>query len=728
MQLAYSGANKSGKLNILLEILAAVFLGGSAFAVFLSMFSLSWTPASAFGGSVGGGLARVWNGICDTLGSKEYIILGKVAVKSGAGSAPESFYCGLFLTIVLAVLVLLSFFIIKSRLRPLLLLPVVPMAAMAVVGVFPDLVQGFVFGAAVLTALCVMNIKGSAGLPVLIVPAAGLLLAAALAAVIDYTVTFDEPAPLSNAGRGMREWADSARYGTDPLPHGKIGSISGEELKERRGSIDDVKKAFEQSASEDPGKGKTALTLTMDRPESLYLRGFVGADLAENTWTAAPNGKFYEMRNKVYWLNKQGFDGLTEMASASALAGWNRDVNNIDVRVKNASKNIAFTPYELTTGDGWTDDGPIGDGTKKLPEVRIPDEYKNYGGSHLGNRGFAGSASYSYQAAGNITGAWTDAVGKFYTTKGSDLIPAFFVSESNYNVIQYDNYVDISDAHVAAIRKEIGSPGDITKNHADYKYAITTIKNYLNDNYVYSETFKASKKGSDLVTDFIKAKRGSDMHFATLAALMFRYFGIPARYVEGYLISEKSVSGMGEGSADVNVPRSANHAWAEIYIDGFGWVPIETTPEYSGVMKEADMSKGLKNVDYESKQKQKNRHEEDEEEEEPEETKSTLMDLIMKIVIAALATLAGLLLLALLFFLIRRIVRWAKWRLAFRDKDPRNGVRALYQFGNEKKWAFSGGADALGLRASYSESEITERDRTYMRKELKDAKERTRTS
>ena len=44
--------------------------------------------------------------------------------------------------------------------------------------------------------------------------------------------------------------------------------------------------------------------------------------------------------------------------------------------------------------------------------------------------------------------------------------------------------------------------------------------------------------------------------------MMFRYYGIPARYVEGYLITPQMAG------KTVQVPRSMAHAWVEIYVDG----------------------------------------------------------------------------------------------------------------------------------------------------------------
>ena len=57
------------------------------------------------------------------------------------------------------------------------------------------------------------------------------------------------------------------------------------------------------------------------------------------------------------------------------------------------------------------------------------------------------------------------------------------------------------------------------------------VKAYLKDNYIYTEDLKedGDEAGSMLET-FFSSKKGYDVHFATAAVLMFRYYGIPARY------------------------------------------------------------------------------------------------------------------------------------------------------------------------------------------------------
>lgn len=112
--------------------------------------------------------------------------------------------------------------------------------------------------------------------------------------------------------------------------------------------------------------------------------------------------------------------------------------------------------------------------------------------------------------------------------------------------------------------------------------------------------------GQDFVEYFLtKNRRGYCAHFASAATLLFRYMGIPARYVEGYAIDPEDIGEEGEvlrnekvedyyngyteleetGVVKVNVTDANAHAWVEIYQDGKGWQVVDITPASS---EEAD--------------------------------------------------------------------------------------------------------------------------------------------
>lgn len=79
-------------------------------------------------------------------------------------------------------------------------------------------------------------------------------------------------------------------------------------------------------------------------------------------------------------------------------------------------------------------------------------------------------------------------------------------------------------------------------------------------------------------------KEGYCVHFATTAVLMFRMYGIPARYAAGYIAPASEFTINSDGEYEAHIKDEKAHAWAEIYVDGEGWMPVEATPGYAGAV------------------------------------------------------------------------------------------------------------------------------------------------
>lgn len=89
-------------------------------------------------------------------------------------------------------------------------------------------------------------------------------------------------------------------------------------------------------------------------------------------------------------------------------------------------------------------------------------------------------------------------------------------------------------------------------------------------------------KGKDVAEYFyFENKKGYCEHFATVATLMLRMKGIPARYVAGYVVKPSAFVKNDEEMYEAVVTGASAHAWAEAYVQGVGWIPVETTPGYS---------------------------------------------------------------------------------------------------------------------------------------------------
>jgi len=98
---------------------------------------------------------------------------------------------------------------------------------------------------------------------------------------------------------------------------------------------------------------------------------------------------------------------------------------------------------------------------------------------------------------------------------------------------------------------------------------------YIADNFEYDYSLAANKIqriiDSDWVLWFIQRKRGICIDAATALTVILRIQGIPARVVGGFKPSYINEDKIFYYTSDA-------HAWTEVYLPPFGWVPFDATP------------------------------------------------------------------------------------------------------------------------------------------------------
>lgn len=127
---------------------------------------------------------------------------------------------------------------------------------------------------------------------------------------------------------------------------------------------------------------------------------------------------------------------------------------------------------------------------------------------------------------------------------------------------------------------------------------VQAVNMYFQDNIPYTIRPGKTPARSDFINYFLDENRkGYCAHYASAATLLFRYYGIPARYVEGYAIDYYQItmgelvegvdysdyydgySELGETAlVEIDVTDADAHAWVEIYSDEKGWHPVDVTP------------------------------------------------------------------------------------------------------------------------------------------------------
>ena len=652
------------------DIIAAVLLAVSSLSIVCTELGLEFAFSYIFKGGLRPGLASAWNHAADTLGSSNYIILDQY---NGAGSD-----YGLFLGIFCLIAAVIAFLIIRSRFIPALLIFVVPPVLITVVcGLYPEPVQ-IVFGiAALVFAVIIMKMRGQ------LFPA--LLTAIVLFAVcmiIFFAAGGDKYWNRLTSGISGQEESllDNIIYGHDDIIEGNLNS--GKRTTE----------------------SETALEVSMSHPESMYLKGFTGAEYYDNKWHDLINAEYYRYYDLMAALKEDGFFAPGQLAQSAELSSdAGTFTNEISVTNKGTIKRYAFVPYSMIS-PGTLENTPVKGGTEF---------YAGPKGSFI---------KYTYETCEDRVKAWTDVAGSFFTKalsadEDDQDISDYLRQESHYNKYIYEKFTELQAADRKLLLEYIGDPGDQSDGHVDYKAAINAIRSYLEDNFIYSEDPGASGDGSALRT-FFETGKGYDVQFATAATLMFRFYGIPARYVGGYMISESDVSSKKAGDV-IQVSGEAAHAWTEIYIDGIGFVPLEVTPEYYGRMEEADLEIGISNESL-VKEFQKlyggsrEYAESDDEKSEPLDESEKDEGFLWIIPLILLVILLVIILIPVIRKLIRRLKEESERKRLFYKSGPKTSVAAVYAYMETSGFKPDDDIIKLGNYAAYSPYEITEEDRKTM--------------
>jgi transglutaminase-like putative cysteine protease len=150
--------------------------------------------------------------------------------------------------------------------------------------------------------------------------------------------------------------------------------------------------------------------------------------------------------------------------------------------------------------------------------------------------------------------------------------PLYQEYETAYREFVYNNYLELPRETKEALL-QIAAANGLDASSATI---IEDVQSYIVNAGVYNRAYKPIPDNVDFALYFLETSHeGICQHFATAGVVMYRALGIPARYVTGYASPTAA-------NQWVTVTSDQAHAWVEIYIDGFGWVPIEVTAPSDG--------------------------------------------------------------------------------------------------------------------------------------------------
>ncbi len=161
---------------------------------------------------------------------------------------------------------------------------------------------------------------------------------------------------------------------------------------------------------------------------------------------------------------------------------------------------------------------------------------------------------------------------------------------------QYDSFARVNYLQVpySSAMSEIRSNAAelLNGSYQSTADALYAIRDYIHDKAKYTLRPEAISADTDFASAFLlQTGEGYCVHYATAGVLLCRMMNIPARYATGYVVFGSDfvrVDGNVDGqvsdyvySYEAQVPDSRAHAWAEVYLPGYGWMPFEFTESYT---------------------------------------------------------------------------------------------------------------------------------------------------
>ena len=161
--------------------------------------------------------------------------------------------------------------------------------------------------------------------------------------------------------------------------------------------------------------------------------------------------------------------------------------------------------------------------------------------------------------------------------------------EGEYEKFVYDNYLQVPDSvEMEEVRTEflpLLANTDKMMSAGEKIAKLDALRQKVSSMVEYSLTPGRTPNNRDFVNYFLlENKKGYCTHYASAGVLLARMAGIPARYATGYVIvgddfCEENCKS--DGSYTITVKDNRSHAWIEVYLSGYGWVPYEFTAGYS---------------------------------------------------------------------------------------------------------------------------------------------------
>ena len=309
-------------------------------------------------------------------------------------------------------------------------------------------------------------------------------------------------------------------------------------------------------------KDRRYLTIVSPLREQSYLRGYIGGDYTGDSWTVPTTDPSYDWLMESF--ESSGYYPQNMQGKALESVSQNNSI------VKNSAATITISNLRRKKDYAYTTYVPL-----------ISNDFNLSGDTVIEPKN---KTEYSYNA-------YVDTANLFMLKSSS------IYNEKEFSSIwkEYTKYVKYAYTKLPTGMAEVNNIVEGLKNGTGYGYKgkgvsqsnieiADRIREYLKANIEYSLTTPELPQDEDFVHWLLfENKKGYSAHYATAMTVMLRMANVPARYVEGYVLTpedfQKSTSN-NDGYYSIDVTDFNAHAWIEIYETNYGWIPIEATPGF----------------------------------------------------------------------------------------------------------------------------------------------------
>ena len=323
--------------------------------------------------------------------------------------------------------------------------------------------------------------------------------------------------------------------------------------------------------------------------DPIYLKAFVGGRYVKNQWLTLAN--YSELKASPYNISDTSI--LVDLESyylgnRFAMGDDNSAIAKMTIQNVDAATAFSYHPYYT---DNYLTFAYLFNNTFDQPFDTVSEKQRNNYLSRL--------------IQGDIVTAQSD-FGSPETVFFYPLLYTDIATNANYSSRVSEQYQKFVYENYTAVPKEMQSTLKAICEEqnfgGDALTVVSQIQKFFRNNYTYTLSPGKTPNNRDFVVYFLtKQKKGYCTHFASAGAMLLRYMGFATRYVEGYCVDIATAAdsdvmepqedwhswyqgddrlGLEENDAkvlSVEVNDSKAHAWVEIYLDGFGWYPVELT-------------------------------------------------------------------------------------------------------------------------------------------------------